>query len=155
MSALVSDLTAPVQHLGCPWLLLNRKVVLKKPQEGAEYPLNNVGLGHPEHFAGLGLLGFNFGGRRSKPWHEGGGCGAGGEEPGAGRRGYLSQDPRALCWRSLWGLMGGKARAWEELLKPKSVKWKACVARTCQPSRSWLIKHCICLHKPAGGMMPA
>lgn len=72
MSALVSDLTAPVQHLGCPWLLLNRKVVLKKPQEGAEYPLNNVGLGHPEHFAGLGLLGFNFGGRRSKPWHEAG-----------------------------------------------------------------------------------
>lgn len=49
---------------------------------------------------------------------------------------------------------GAKCRAWEEPLKPKWVKRKACVVQTCQRSHSWLIKHRICLHKPSGGMMP-
>lgn len=35
-----------------------------------QYPLSNMGLGRAECFAELGLLGFNFGQRRSKLWHE-------------------------------------------------------------------------------------
>lgn len=70
--ALISDLIALVQHLGCLWLLLNHKMVLKKSQEDAKYPLYNMRLGHSGRFAGLGFLGFSFGGRRSKLFHEAG-----------------------------------------------------------------------------------
>lgn len=35
-----------------------------------QYPLSNMGLGCAECFAELGLLGFGFGQRTSKLWHE-------------------------------------------------------------------------------------
>lgn len=44
-----------------------------------------------------------------------------------------------------------KHGAWEEV---EMVKWESCVAQTCQPSHSWLIKHRICLRKATGGMVP-
>lgn len=151
--ALISGLTAIGEHLGCLWLLLNHKVVLKKSWEGAEYPLNNMGLGCAEHFAGLDLLVFSFGERRSKSWHEAGAVvllerslkWAGGDIfPGTPTLAMLSAggDSGRTWWGRHW--------AWRELLK---AKWKACVAQTCQVTRSWLIKHCICLHEPTGGMM--
>lgn len=115
-----------------------------------------MGLGCAEHFAGLDLLVFSFGERRSKPWHEAGAVvllerslkQAGGDIlPGTPALAVLSAggDSGSTWWGKHW--------AWGEPLKAKWVKWKACVAQTCQVACSWLIKHCICLHKHTGGMM--
>lgn len=80
-------------------------------QEGAKYPLNNTGLGHAEHFAGLSLPGFEFGGRRSKLCHEAGALVLGERSlKRAGER--LLRDPRSCCalsWRSLPGGSWGQS----------------------------------------------
>ena len=109
-------------------------MVLKKLREGAEYPLNNMGLGRTECFAGLHLLGFNFGGRRSKSWHEVGAVVLG-ERSLEWAGGDIFPRTPALAVLSAGGvsgrLRGAKRRAWEKPLKPKSVKWKACVVSGC------------------------